>query len=236
MYNIDTFGTIYNTKSGHIISKHQTDQGYIRSPLQYRGKNIPFHVHRLVALTFIPNYENKPVVNHKDGDKSNNYVTNLEWATYKENTEHAIRTGLMNPYTTENKARGVDSGKNIHPEELIHNVCKLLEKGKGPTEISRLIPEIDIKSVDSIKRGNNWKHISSQYNIPESKHRIPLSDELKSSILNLALEGRKSREIMNRLGLPSSNKYMYEQVQWIRRQIRENKIVKPSTTISQSLK
>lgn len=53
-----------------------------------------FLVHRLVAITFLDNHEGKPTVNHKDGVKTNNALSNLEWATYQENTEHAFKVGL----------------------------------------------------------------------------------------------------------------------------------------------
>jgi hypothetical protein len=60
------------------------------------GKSKVFTIHKLVALAFIPNTQNKPEVNHKDGNKLNNALSNLEWATHKENCQHRELTGLSN--------------------------------------------------------------------------------------------------------------------------------------------
>lgn len=80
----------------YIFKNHYDNFGYTYVTLSDGSKNgKQWTIHRLVAMTFIPNPENKPCVNHKDGIKDNNVVTNLEWCTYKENTQHAIRTGLI---------------------------------------------------------------------------------------------------------------------------------------------
>ena len=67
---------------------------YIISLVGNDGKRKTFQVHRLVAKAFIPNPENKPEVNHKDGNSMNNVVSNLEWVTHKENSSHAFMSGI----------------------------------------------------------------------------------------------------------------------------------------------
>lgn len=73
------------------IKTHQDKDGYEIASLYFNGKQRHLRVHRLVAQAFIPNPEGKPHVNHIDGNKSNNAVSNLEWATQSENELHAIR-------------------------------------------------------------------------------------------------------------------------------------------------
>ena len=80
-----------NIKRGKILKPCATRDGYLQLNLIKNKKKKVSTVHRLVAKAFIVNFENKPCVNHIDGNKQNNNVENLEWVTYSENTIHAIK-------------------------------------------------------------------------------------------------------------------------------------------------
>ena len=95
-YSVSSDGQIRNDVRNTLL-KQQTDYGYKTVIIRINKKPKKFRVHRLVALMFIPNEENKPYVNHIDGNRSNNNVSNLEWCTPQENTIHAVATGLMPP-------------------------------------------------------------------------------------------------------------------------------------------
>lgn len=84
-------------KAGQLLKVNVTPKGYLRVQLVRDGAHQNFLVHRLVAQMFIPNPELKPEVNHKDGDKTNNRVANLEWVTSSENLLHAYEAGLKEP-------------------------------------------------------------------------------------------------------------------------------------------
>ncbi len=79
------------------INRTGKDGKYRSTTIQIDGKQRHLYVHRLVAKAFIPNPHNKPQINHKDGDPSNNHVSNIEWCTPSENMQHAYKTGLIDP-------------------------------------------------------------------------------------------------------------------------------------------
>lgn len=81
-------------KKGRILKPVKNSHGYFCVSIYTNGKHKAVNIHRLVALTFIPNPEIKPQINHIDGNKENNVVSNLEWVTARENLLHAFRTGL----------------------------------------------------------------------------------------------------------------------------------------------
>ena len=97
-YQVSNLGRVYSKITKKILKQNLHSNGYFTIATKIGGRNgkaVCFKVHRLVATAFLPNIENKPLVNHIDGVKTNNNVNNLEWCTAKENTDHAIRTGLL---------------------------------------------------------------------------------------------------------------------------------------------
>lgn len=79
--------------------------------LSKNKKRKTYSVHRLIAFTYIPNPENKPDINHIDGNPLNNNVENLEWCTKKENMKHAINTGLLDFYTEKQIRIRIENGQ-----------------------------------------------------------------------------------------------------------------------------
>lgn len=103
LYKISSLGTVKALPNNPthlkelILTPSKNSSGYLKVELYKDKVSKMYYVHRLVALTFIPNPYNKPQVNHKDGNKLNNTVENLEWVTKSENQKHAIKHGLRTP-------------------------------------------------------------------------------------------------------------------------------------------
>lgn len=97
IYKINTKGEIYSFYTQKYLKSKKHPKGYLYIGLCKKGKRNTFKIHRLVAQTFILNPENKPQINHIDGNKSNNCVKNLEWCTNGENQKHAFLNGLQTP-------------------------------------------------------------------------------------------------------------------------------------------
>ena len=79
---------------GYVLKVQPDKKGYLRARVTIDGEKITLKVHQEVAKAFLPNPDNLPQVNHKDGNKGNNCVDNLEWITCKDNARHAIENGL----------------------------------------------------------------------------------------------------------------------------------------------
>ena len=160
MYAVSNSGMVKNTKTGKVLQPGLTKKGYQIVRLTIGKNQFNQSIHRLVAIAFIPNPENKPQVNHINGKKTLNWVGNLEWNTCKENIDHAVKNGLIY------RGLGELANGSIYKDEDIHLVCKLLETGKFlNTEIAKATG-VDVSVISKVKCRDCWTHISSQYNIP----------------------------------------------------------------------
>jgi hypothetical protein len=92
-YKVSSQGNVKNNKTGRILKPSFTNKGYLMVSLSKDSKVKRFLLHRLVALHFLP--DKNECVNHKDGNKLNNCVSNLEWTTNLQNQKHAWDTGLF---------------------------------------------------------------------------------------------------------------------------------------------
>ena len=132
-YMVSSYGRVLNINSGNITEGYPDKDGYLMIHIKTAIKNKHIAVHRLVALMFIENPENKEHVNHIDGIKTNNHVENLEWVTPKENIAHSIANGLT-------QQRGEDNARAVYTEEQARVVCKMLEDyHKTPRKIAKVL-------------------------------------------------------------------------------------------------
>lgn len=93
-YEVSSTGLVRVTGKSAPMYMPITKKGYVRVMLRINKKPVKFYAHRLILSAFVPNEQNKETVNHKNGNKLDNRVENLEWATIIENIDHAVLNGL----------------------------------------------------------------------------------------------------------------------------------------------
>lgn len=150
-YEVSNLGRVRsNQKQKSVILKQALKRGYFCVALYNEKGKIQIGVHRLVAMAFIPNPENKPQVNHKDGDKSNNNANNLEWVTTSENALHA--------YRTLNKKFGMT---DKHHSEETRNKIALHFKGTKHSEATKEKMRNSAKKLGDSHRARRVKNLDT---------------------------------------------------------------------------
>lgn len=159
-YRIDEDGNVWSPYRGwHLVSKQLTPYGYLRVGLMAGNKRKFFMVHRLVMETFNPIKNSLELqVNHKDGNKTNNSLSNLEWCTRMENMAHAKENKLMNPPKGE-KVKG-----SILNEKQVLEICELLKSGENT--LSQIGDKYGVTKycIFDIKRKRSWAWLTKDYN------------------------------------------------------------------------
>ena len=149
LYKVSNFANIFSCINNRLLTPYFRKNKYVTITLSKNGKSKTFSLHRVVAIPFLINEFNYIDINHKDFDKHNNYVNNLEWCTRSENIFHAYKNGLRK------------TGEKSH-------FCKLLNKqileiktliGSNITqkEIAKIYT-INIKTVYRLKNNLTRKH------------------------------------------------------------------------------
>lgn len=133
-----------------IIKLVNNGQGYLCASLCWKGVQITIRVHRVVAVAFIPNPDNKPQINHKNGIKSDNWVENLEWSTGSENIKHAYQMGLLS-------RKGEKHSHSKLTEKEVLEIRKNKDRLKG-FELSDIY-KVSQSVISEVRSRKTWKHI-----------------------------------------------------------------------------
>lgn len=147
-YQISDTGLVFNLKNNRHKTLEKLDSGYLKTTLSLNGKREQHLIHQLVARHFLPNPYNKILVNHIDGNKENNNVSNLEWATHKENTQHALELGLKKGYMSLNQKKELI--QRVLNGELIRTLAS--EVGRREESLSGMLR----RASDDLNLRSQW--------------------------------------------------------------------------------
>ena len=201
----------FNLKSCKVVTQSVNEFGYALVTLQNdSGEYKTVRVHRLVAIAFIPNQDNKKEVNHINGNKLDNQLNNLEWVTSKENKKHAWDMELY-------KDKLEEHHQAVYTNEQIKDVCVLLEQGMSNKEIVSKTG-VHKDAIAHIKRGDIWSEISENYCF----NRVLKPRKSKDTIHNICkmlAEGLDPKEVQK-----CFTEFPLEEIRRIKRKTTHKKI------------
>ena len=145
-FQISNMGNIYSKRSNRIVKQSTSGAGYKVFTTKVNGISLSERVHRMVAMAFLPNELNKPYVNHKDGCKTNNALSNLEWVTPTENVAHAITTGLRDQ-------------RNVKARKFTDEQVRTIRRSTATLNELAEIYETSISVIHRIKHRQTYKDI-----------------------------------------------------------------------------
>lgn len=168
-YEVSSLGRVRNVHTGKLrkLYKGTTCKGYWNVGLYKDNKLYAKLVHRLVAEAFIPNPLDKKYVNHKDTDRENNSVENLEWVTASENIQHAMKFGNMN-------FSAVKGVKRANAQSKYHNVCYRSDKKRWVTTTKVNGKRLSQRLFKTEEEAGKWAdELLRMYNITDRPFNFP---------------------------------------------------------------
>lgn len=167
-YTISPDGKVNNGRKS--LKTFDNQGGYRCLKLTNSKGKKHFTLHRLVALHFIPNPENKPEVNHIDGDKSNNCVNNLEWVTSSENKQHALATGLK---TYNKPTEGLKLGGKRKSKSSFYGVFWDNSRGKWKANVRKDNKPYGQKRFDSeIEAAKHYNKLCDELGLSKPRNKV----------------------------------------------------------------
>lgn len=154
-YIIPTHNLV-KTRKSRMLKKH-LHRGYYYLTLCKNGKPVPMLVHRIIAKTFIKNFENKEQVNHKNGIKTDNSVKNLEWCTPQENSVHAYKSGLSKLPTKPGPVGEKSKNAKLSNEKVL-KIKEMLRDEIKQKDIA-IIFKVSYATISDIHLKRTWKHL-----------------------------------------------------------------------------
>lgn len=194
-YEINEFGEIRNSKTNKIRTHIIDKDGYHKLTVyDDNGKIKNIKIHRAVYFCFgsLSIKDNGGQINHIDGNKDNNHISNLEPVNSKRNINHAFELGLRKNF-------GENSNLNKYSESEIRFVCELMEKGYTNKEIKEYT-NLSKTAISDIRNGRTWKRISSEYNIPKNKS-VRITEEQVYLIKYYIKKGFSNKEISSMVNI-----------------------------------
>ena len=152
------FPVTIHLPTGRLKKPTLGNNGYYHVRLWAHNKSRLFNIHRLLGIHFIPNPQNKPQVNHKDGNKLNNSLDNLEWVTHKENAIHAYKNGLT-PKPPGHKEKGTERYNSILNNGRVMCIRKLFKMNIYTQRQLGDLYGVSRSGIQQVTRRVTWKHI-----------------------------------------------------------------------------
>jgi hypothetical protein len=155
LYEVSNFGNMRRIGKNVYLKPNNTGKGYSKISLSRKSKIKQVTIHRLVAKNFIPNPDNKPQVNHIDGDKTNNHVDNLEWVSNQENRTHAVENGLHKVTFGEQRYN------SILTDDDVRFIKANYQQGRGNMNSNYFAKKYGVhkQTILNIMNGKKWTHI-----------------------------------------------------------------------------